>query len=132
MTTMIVTALLAASDSVATSIVVKATAATSIATLLAQLVRKRRASLQHLVFVAAFVALVVIPIASLTMPTRTVAFTTGAIERPFEMRADGCAAITTPDAHEAGTFKNMNRPISTTTVLFVVWAAGACLFLLPV
>src|SRR5215475_9630192 len=69
MTPLIVHALVAASGSLFISVILKATVTSAIALLIAHLMRKRRASLHHVVFVAAFVTLVIIPIAAIVLPT---------------------------------------------------------------
>jgi hypothetical protein len=69
MTPLIIQALVAAGRSPATSIILKATATSAMALLIARLTRKRRASLHHVVFVAAFVTLLIIPIATIVLPT---------------------------------------------------------------
>src|SRR5437870_11039838 len=73
----IVGTVVAAGSSLAASIIVKATATSAIALVTARLARKSRASALHLVFVAAFVTLLIIPIATIGLPALEVPLATG-------------------------------------------------------
>ena len=135
MTRLIIYALLAAGGSPATSMTLKATATSATALFIARLIRKRRASLQHVVFVAAFVTLVIIPIAAIVLPTVAVPLTVGGEEGELYGRMSSMGAGSIIEAqttvHEISAPINIELPISRNAVLFVVWTATALIFLLP-
>jgi uncharacterized protein (TIGR03435 family) len=135
MTPLIIQALVAAGRSPATSIILKATATSAMALLIAHLTRKRRASLHHVVFVAAFVTLLIIPIATIVLPTVAVPLAVSGEEGQLLGRMSAVGAGSTIEAqttiHEINAPINIDLPISRNAGLFVVWGATALIFLLP-
>src|SRR4029453_4700621 len=135
MTPLTIHALVGAGSSPATSMILKATATSAIALLIARLTRKRRASLHHVVFVAAFVTLVIIPIATIVLPTVAVPLALSGEEGQLFGRMSAVGAGPTIEAQR--TVQEINAPIiidlpiSRNAVLFVLWAATALIFLLP-
>jgi bla regulator protein blaR1 len=136
MTPIMIRASLAAGGSLVISIIVKATAMSAIALLMAYLARNRRASVQHVAFVAAFLTLLIIPIATIALPSVAVPVaTSGEEEWLFGGTSGGDAgsiieAQTTVDEISAPI--SIDLPISRDAVLFVIWAVTALFFLLPV
>jgi bla regulator protein BlaR1 len=136
MTPIMIRALLAAGGSQIISIIVKATATSAIALLMAYLARNRRASVQYVVFVAAFLTLLIIPIATIALPTVAVPVATSAEEGRLFDGISGVDAGSIIEAqttvHEFNPPINIDLPISRNAVLFVVWAVTALIFFLPV
>src|SRR5262249_23651557 len=134
MTPLILYALVDAGGSPATSVILKATVTSAIALLIARLTRKRRASLHHVVFVAAFVTLVIIPIAAIVLPTVAVPLAVSNEGELFaRMSSIGSGSITEAQTtvREINAPINIDLPISRNALLFVVWAATVLIFLLP-
>jgi hypothetical protein len=136
MTSIIVDASVVISRSLAASIIVKATVTSVIALLLAGVARKSRASVHHLVFVAAFVTLAIIPIATIGLPAVQVPLTTKSAEAST---FGALSAVDTGSVERVQkTVEEINAPIniipriSVNDVLLAVWAAVALIFLLPV
>ena len=73
MTPTLNTLMIAASESFAVSILVKATAALAMALVAARLARRRRAAVRHVLLAAAFAVLMVLPLASISTAPWTVA-----------------------------------------------------------
>ncbi|HME99763.1 MAG TPA: M56 family metallopeptidase [Terriglobia bacterium] len=135
MTPLILYALVDAGGSPATSVILKATVTSAIALLIARLTRKRRASLHHVVFVAAFVTLVIIPIAAIVLPTVAVPLAVSGDEGELfaRMSSIGSGSIIEPQTtvREINAPINIDLPISRNALLFVVWSATVLIFLLP-
>src|SRR5215475_9803384 len=135
MTPLIVHALVAASGSLFISVILKATVTSAIALLIARLTRKRRASLHHVVFVAAFVTLVIIPIATIVLPTVAVPLAVSGEEGQLFGKTSAVDAGSIIEAQT--TVQEINAPInidlqvSGNALLLTVWAATTLIFLLP-
>jgi beta-lactamase regulating signal transducer with metallopeptidase domain len=100
----------------------------------ARLSPKSRASVRHLIFGAAFAALLVLPIATVTVPAvdLPIATSSGAASTVWSINSSQVARSTELNAAGAQSEPVTNRmPLSLFVVLRVVWAAGAAIFLLP-
>jgi bla regulator protein blaR1 len=119
-------------NSVALSLAVKATIVTALGLIGARVARSNRASVRHLLLTAAFIVLLVLPFGVAVAP-------------PLQIEVPGLQtpapyAIPTPTADLVNTVNRTNAPSSikiderrpASTIIAVVWFAGALLFLLRV
>src|SRR5215471_13694169 len=126
-------------ESVALSLIAKATVITAFAVLAGWLTRRRRASVRHLIFVAAFAGLALLPVAAAVIPAVPVPV------RLLAMPAIGDTVLSAPvnRAVESSMFVE-ERPswsrvgmltgpaLSTFTLLQTMWLAGMIGCLVPV
>jgi bla regulator protein blaR1 len=119
--------------SLAVVVVVKATLVCGGALLFSHLCRRTRASIRHVVLVLAFVALVVIPGAGSAVPSLAVtvpAAITSSVERtqPIVSVSQAEGSGTAPITRNA----TVERSVTATQVLTVIWLTGVALFMTPV
>src|SRR5262245_64122 len=126
----------ALSGSLVGSILLKITTTTVLALALTRFAQRSRAALRHAILTAAFVLLLVLPIASLFVPTvrvvvpiavqhETARSSFGLVQTaPGNTTTDGTVHFS-PSSTEEPTF-------SLTTWLFLIWLTGFILFILPV
>ena len=129
-------AIFAVSNSLAASIIVKATIVISIALIAAYFARHNRASVRHAILAAGFAVLLVLPIAAIIAPPLHIAL-------PI---AQGSSTISTNSAQSfdettlapgtatnaPSTAKSEATSFSLFDLLFIAWAFGAVVFLAPV
>jgi uncharacterized protein (TIGR03435 family) len=123
----------------ALGIVLKATVTTTLALAGVYVARRRRAAVRHVVLLAAFAALLVVPLASALAPVMPIEVAVPAPKvtapAPAPVETVGALPIAAVQPHGLAMAEPAPVPparISSSAVLFTIWAAGALLFLLPV
>jgi TonB family protein len=128
--------MLAVSNSLAASIVVKATLIAALGLLGAWAARSGRASVRHALLAASFGVLLALPLAAVFAPPVRIAVTPAAHDRTLPDFAGATKAIPSAAAIPNGTAVKpairASQGLSPSAVLFMLWAAGTLLFLLPV
>lgn len=129
--------MLAASGSLAWSILLKVTATTMVALAVVRLARRRRAAFRHVLLAAAFAVLVVLPVAAVVAPAIRVAVPLAAHQAAATSDVEPVvdAARIAPSAGQAGGGMPAGGPtssVSSATILLAVWIFGATMFVLPV
>ena len=136
MTGMLAEAALVVSGSFAAALLAKVTVTMALALIAVRLARKSRAAVRHLLLAAAFAVVLVLPIASIVVPSvrveiRPLGSTLGAeasATRPIDsVPSAGSTELTASTMEPPG----RSSAIRTSSLLVAVWAAGALLFLLP-
>jgi uncharacterized protein (TIGR03435 family) len=125
--------LLAVSNSLAASIVAKATVTAALGLIGVWLTRRSRAAVRHALLAAAFGVLLVLPIASLVAPPVGIAI--AARERIAPSPGDtGTISPIAPSQASAtvAPVHPKSAGLSLSTLLFAAWLAGMALFLFPV
>ena len=120
-----------------TALLAKATLTLAVALAVSGLARRSRAAARHVLLVAAFAVLLVLPAASLMIPPRGVTLPrqTAASSAPVSAIAP---VMTSPspavvNAHESvDTFRMESTGVTASAILWAVWAAGMLLGVLPV
>src|SRR5690348_10767360 len=129
-------AIFAVSNSLAASIIVKATIAISIALVAATLARHSRASVRHAILAAGIAVLLGLPIAAVIAPPLHIALpiaqgssapTTNSVQSFDETTPAPGTATNAPSAA-----KSEATSFSLFDLLFIAWAFGAMVFLAPV
>ena len=122
--------------SFAAMLLVKATLTLAVALTVTGLARRSRAAARHVLLVAAFAVLLVLPAASFIMPSRGVRLpaTPAASSAPV---AAIVPVITSPSPTRLGGQESVDRfrsrsGMTASAVLWAIWGAGALLCLLPV
>jgi uncharacterized protein (TIGR03435 family) len=119
--------------SFAATLLVKATLTLAAALAVTGLARRSRAAARHVLLVAAFAVLLVLPAASFVMPSRGVSL-------PATTAASSAVAVpvmTSPsptrlETHESVSTRRIESAgMSVSTLLWAIWGAGALLCLLP-
>ena len=115
-------------------VLLKVTLVMTLALAAARIARGTRASVRHVVLAASFAVLLILPIASMAMPSFTVAVpistkqlpapVLNALEAPRTVADVDAGAVAMPAAERA--------PISWASIALAVWVGGVALFLLPV
>ena len=125
--------------SFAVLVLVKATLVCGVAFLLSRLCRRARASIRHLLFALAFIALVAVPVASTVLPTVTVTLPATATVRAPQGRDTAAAVQSSAGAEvsESGIASVSQdtapaRTVTITQVLTATWLIGLALFMAPV
>ena len=125
-------------DSVAVSLIAKATVATAFAMMGAWLARRRRAAVRHLILVAAFAALALLPVATAVLPAVPVRLVTmpavadPASATPLNWTVEP-SRLTSSGALRESRDTSSARPVrSISTLLSMVWLAGMICGLVPV
>jgi uncharacterized protein (TIGR03435 family) len=136
MRAVIMDAALIMSGSFAASLLVKATLTLVVALAVTKLARRSRAAARHVLLVAAFAVLLVLPAASFMMPSRGLRLPDMSAVPSAPMTAV-VPAITSPsptrlDAQEAVDTLRSDSGLTTSALLWAIWGAGALLCLLPV
>jgi uncharacterized protein (TIGR03435 family) len=124
-------------ESVALSLIAKATVVTAFAMVAGWLARHQRAAVRHLIFVGAFAVLALLPAATAVMPAFPVrllavpAMAPAAPVAPLNRTVDVLTFVAGgPSESHAG---SRTEPVlSTLTLLMIVWLAGAICTLVPV
>ncbi|HEY6466202.1 MAG TPA: M56 family metallopeptidase [Candidatus Acidoferrales bacterium] len=130
-------AILAISNSLAASIIVKATVVISLALITARLARSSRASVRHAILTAGFAVLFALPIAAIVAPPIHIALpiaqnsSAPAADAPQSAEETQSARQTSKDTAFLST-KSEKRESSLLDILFAAWAIGAAIFLAPV
>ena len=129
--------LLAAGTSPAGSLVLKATLIVALALAASRFARRSRAAERHVLLAAAFAALLVLPLASLVVPTVSVEVPAAAPAVLTELPATPFAAMPDAPARAAepaltGGSAAASIDVSPAFVMAAAWAVGAALFLVPV
>jgi uncharacterized protein (TIGR03435 family) len=116
-------------------LVAKATVVTGFAVAAGWLARRQRAAVRHLIFVAAFVVLGLLPAASVIVPSilvrLPVATATAGTSAVLPLTV-GDVTFVAPASSQPGTHGPDRPAISTSTLLQAAWLAGAIVCLLPV
>ena len=129
-------AIFAVSNSLAASIIVKATIAISIALVAATLARHSRASVRHAILAAGFAVILALPIAAVIAPPLHIALpiaqgssipTANSVQSFDEPTPAPGTATNAPSAA-----KSEATSFSLFDLLFIAWAFGAVVFLAPV
>src|SRR5688572_13439520 len=123
--------------SFAATLLVKATLTLAVALAVTGLARRSRAAARHVLLVAAFAVLLVLPAASFMMPSRGVRLlaTPAALSAPVSaispvMTSPSPAVV---DAHEsADTLRIESTGVTASAILWAIWGAGMMLCVLPV
>ncbi len=122
---------------IAASIIAKVTVVLALALIATRLARRSRAASRHVLLVAAFALLLVLPIASVVSPSISVTVPIVATEEPASSPAEVTAytgSLATPA--QAAVAAAPATPRSTwpawPILLAAIWALGATLFLMPV
>lgn len=130
-------AILVVSNSLAGSIIVKATIAISLALVAVWFARRSRASIRHAVLAAGFAVLLALPITAIVAPPIHIAVpmaqhpsASGSDSQQFG--AEAPLATRTGSNSELLPAKSLTSEISLLDILFAAWAIGAALFLAPV
>jgi len=118
-------AMLAAGGSMAALIVVKATVAMALGLLGAWLARRSRAALRHVLLSAAFSMLLVLPLVSTVAPAVGIAVWSVGTTAP----AAHVASIPLAGASAAAHVVPVASGLSVSSVLLLMWLAGAAVFL---
>jgi uncharacterized protein (TIGR03435 family) len=122
--------------SFAATLLVKATLALAVALAVTGLARRSRASARHVLLVAPFAVLLVLPAASFMMPSRGVRLPATPAASPAPVTAD-VPVIASPSPTRLGaqesidTFRS-DSGMTASALLWAIWGAGALLCLLPV
>lgn len=137
MTSAIGHAIFAVSNSLAASIIVKATIAISIALVAATLARRSRASVRHAILAAGFAVLLALPIAAIVAPPLHIAL-------PIAQRSSALAinSVQSFDETSLAPGATTNAPsaaaqseatgFSLFDLFFIAWAVGTAIFLAPI
>jgi TonB family protein len=122
---------LAVSNSLAASILAKATIATALGLTVTWMAYRSRAAVRHTLLAAVFGVLLVLPIASLLAPPVLIAVRAAVQQRavPSHAAVTEIGPPLAPGLPDAA----VPRParVSASTLLLAAWIAGMCLFLLP-
>jgi bla regulator protein blaR1 len=121
--------------SFAATLLVKATLTLAVALAVTGLARRSRAAARHVLLVAAFAVLLVLPAASFIMPSRSVRLpaTPGASSAPVTAVVP---VMTSPSPTRVGSQESVDTfrsdsDMTASPLLWVIWGAGALLCLLP-
>ena len=125
-------------ESVALSLIAKATVVTAFAMVAGWLARHQRAAVRHLIFVGAFAVLALLPAATAVMPAFPVrllavpAMAPAAPMAPLNRTVEVLTFVAGgPSESHAGS-RSTGPVLSTLTLLMIVWLAGAICTLVPV
>ena len=125
--------MLAASSSLAASILTKVTVTTALALAATWIARRNRAAVRHALLAAAFGVLLVLPVVSIIAPPIRIAVRTA--QSRSASRLAPAAAIPSAPAHLIDGVAPAAPPSagpSLSALLLAAWLAGVALFLLPV
>ena len=130
-------AILSISESLAASIIVKATIAISMALIAASFARRSRASVRHAILAAGFGVLLALPIAAIIAPPIHISLRFAQSELTAEAEVPQSIAQVPPASQTSKTIvatpaKSLISEISLLDFLFAAWAIGAAIFLAPV
>jgi beta-lactamase regulating signal transducer with metallopeptidase domain len=128
---------LAVGSSLAASIIAKATITMALTLVGVRLARKSRAAVRHLLLAAGFAVLLVLPIASIAVPSVSVVevpIVTGSIapSPTLPLLTNSTPAANPVSAPSGGPVIIPSSRVTTSALLLTGWATGAFLFLLPV
>jgi uncharacterized protein (TIGR03435 family) len=114
-------------------ILLKATVVMALALAGARLARGTRAAVRHVVLAASFAVLLILPIASISIPAFTVAVPISTGQLPATV-VDVLEVPRTASTVDAGVAvaPAAKAPLSWSSIALSIWAGGAALFLLPV
>jgi len=129
--------LVAISHSPIVSLLVKVTVTTALSLTIARLARHSRAALRHLVLLAGFGILLVLPAASIAIPPVSVAVSTARQEPPASARdivSDDSGSAPGQARGPGNRAPARSRPetVSAPSLLAIAWALGTSICLLPV
>jgi bla regulator protein blaR1 len=126
---------IAISDSLALSLVVKATIITALALISARMTRKNCASVRHLLLTAVFIVLLALPFGASLVPSITIAVARvepAASSMPHAHVPNAVAANTVNAAIAESQPVSRQRSIPGSTLIASLWTAGVIAFLLPI
>ncbi len=126
-------AMLAVSNSLAASIVVKATLAAALGLLAARMLRRSRAAVRHALLAAAFGVMLMLPIASVLAPPVRIPLARMQDQTAHDFAgADSAIGATVPaQANSAVASQAQSSGFSWPALLLTTWLAGTAIFLLP-
>jgi uncharacterized protein (TIGR03435 family) len=116
------------------ALLLKVTIVMTLALAAARMSRRTRASVRHVLLAASFAVLLILPIASISMPAFTVAvpISTGQLPAPVVGVLDAPRTVSTSVAGAAAAAPAPSRAVPWLSIALAAWIGGAVLFLLPV
>ena len=126
---------IAISDSLALSLVLKATVITALALISARMARKNCASVRHMLLITVFIVLLALPFGALLVPSIPIVVASAqptAASMPRAQVPDAVAANTVNAAVAESQTVNRQRSVPVSTLMLSLWAAGVIVFLLPI
>lgn len=124
--------------SIELSIIVKATVAVALGLVAVWSARRARASTRHLILASTFAGLLILPVAMTVVPNVAIGVPVSVAERPADSRSEApratgsaatAAGVVTSPA-EVRDRRLLPAWLTASTLIRIVWAAGAALFLL--
>jgi bla regulator protein blaR1 len=130
-------AILTISNSLAASIIVKATVAASLAIIAARLARSSRASVRHTILTTGFAVLLALPVAAFIAPPIHIALpvaqnSSASAPAALQSLDDGSPAPQMSKNAASSSVKSGAQGFSVFALLFAAWAIGTVIFLAPV
>jgi bla regulator protein BlaR1 len=126
---------IAISDSLALSLVLKATVITALALISARMARNNCASVRHLLLITVFIVLLALPFGALLVPSIPIVVASvqpTAASMPRAQVPDAVAANTVNAAVAESQTVSRQRSVPVSTLMLSLWAAGVIVFLLPI
>ena len=126
---------IAISNSLALSLVLKATVITALALICARMARKNCASVRHMLLITVFIVLLALPFGALLVPSIAIVVASvqpTAASMPRAQVPDAVAANTVNAAVAESQTVNRQRSVPVSTLMLSLWAAGVIVFLLPI
>jgi bla regulator protein BlaR1 len=126
---------IAISDSLALSLVLKATVITALALISARMARNNCASVRHLLLITVFIVLLALPFGALLVPSIPIVVASvqpTAASMPRAQVPDAVAANTVNAVVAESQTVSRQRSVPVSTLMLSLWAAGVIVFLLPI